>query len=224
MSCYSNCPYEIRGGDNWGDCGKEKMQGTPLAHCYEEPEEEDEEEEKPAANGLNLKHQTGGSMSEKLTEIKTFTPEQLQEILAAHKKWLNDEEGGARANLEDANLEDANLTRANLEDANLYGANLTRANLYGANLTRAKYGEDTLRGFFQVGPIGSRKSMLQVFGIGAEGFVFRAGCFTGNLKEFSAKVINEHGENQHAVTYLAAIEFAKVMLPTAAAAVQEVAE
>ena len=41
--CYGNCPYEITGGDQWGDCGKPSMQGTELAHCYEPPEDEEAE-------------------------------------------------------------------------------------------------------------------------------------------------------------------------------------
>jgi hypothetical protein len=62
--------------------------------------------------------------------METYKPEQLKEILEIHQKWLNDEDGGIRANLTDANLIDANLT-----DTNLAYVNLTRANLAGANLT-----------------------------------------------------------------------------------------
>jgi uncharacterized protein YjbI with pentapeptide repeats len=117
------------------------------------------------------------------------------------------------ANLYGANLYGADLSGANLSRANLSGANLYGANLSGANLSGAEYGEDELRGFLQIGPIGSRKSILQVFGIGAEGFVFRAGCFTGNEEELREQIIDRHGTSIHADQYLAAIEFAKVMLP-----------
>lgn len=44
MSCYSNCPYEVYGGDSWGDCAKPSMQGTALAHCHEEGDPENEED------------------------------------------------------------------------------------------------------------------------------------------------------------------------------------
>lgn len=44
-----------------------------------------------------------------------LSTEQLQEILAAHQKWINNEEGGRRAN----------LRYADLRGASLYGANLT---------------------------------------------------------------------------------------------------
>ena len=49
--------------------------------------------------------------------------EELKEILKKHAMWLNDEDGGERANL---------------YGANLYGADLRGANLYGADLRGAK--------------------------------------------------------------------------------------
>ena len=64
--------------------------------------------------------------------------QELNKILELHKKWLNDEPDGKRADLYDANLSNANLSDANLSGANLYRANLSRANLSGANLYRAK--------------------------------------------------------------------------------------
>ena len=63
--------------------------------------------------------------------------EKLKEILERHRKWLNDEDGGERADLREANLRGANLRGANLCDANLYGADLYGANLRGANLRGA---------------------------------------------------------------------------------------
>ena len=86
--------------------------------------------------------------------------EKLKEILERHRKWLNDEDGGERANLYEANLYGANLREAdlreadlreadlygaNLREANLYGANLYGANLYGANLREANLREANLR-------------------------------------------------------------------------------
>lgn len=40
--------------------------------------------------------------------------ETLDKILSDHKKWLNDEEGGSRANLSDADLRYADLRGADL--------------------------------------------------------------------------------------------------------------
>lgn len=49
---------------------------------------------------------------------------ELSEILAKHKKWLNREDGGCRANLKGADLGGADLGGANLTGADLRGANL----------------------------------------------------------------------------------------------------
>ena len=87
--------------------------------------------------------------------------EELQEILDAHKKWINGEDGGAGANLRGADLFVADLRRAdlrradlrradlfgaNLRDANLFGANLRDANLSGADLSGADLRRANLRG------------------------------------------------------------------------------
>ena len=72
--------------------------------------------------------------------------EKLKEILERHRKWLNDEDGGERADLHGANLRGANLREANLREANLYGANLRGANLYEANLYGANLRGANLRG------------------------------------------------------------------------------
>lgn len=75
-----------------------------------------------------------------------MTREELQEILDKHKKWLNDEDGGGKADLRYANLEGADLRGANLEDADLRGANLRGADLEGADLRRANLEDANLRG------------------------------------------------------------------------------
>ena len=66
-----------------------------------------------------------------------MTKEKLAEILTKHRAWLNDEDGGERADLSGANLSGANLREANLREANLRGANLREANLSMANLSGA---------------------------------------------------------------------------------------
>ena len=50
--------------------------------------------------------------------------EQIQKILDKHELWLEDKEGGGRADLRRANLKGANLGGANLGGANLEGATL----------------------------------------------------------------------------------------------------
>lgn len=79
---------------------------------------------------------------------KEMTKSELNEILEKHRKWLNDEEGGEKANLSWANLSGENLRRADLRRANLRQADLRQANLNGADLsgailTNVKYNENT---------------------------------------------------------------------------------
>ena len=61
----------------------------------------------------------------------------LKQILELHKKWLNDEDGGKRANLRRADLSGADLSGANLRRADLSGADLRDADLSGADLRGA---------------------------------------------------------------------------------------
>ena len=72
--------------------------------------------------------------------MKTYTSNELKEILRLHKAWLDGIKGGVRANLSDADLRDANLSYANLRRVDLRGANLSYANLSGANLSGANLG------------------------------------------------------------------------------------
>ena len=49
--------------------------------------------------------------------MKTYIAEELKEILELHNKWLNNEDGGVRADLSYANLRSADLSYANLRSA-----------------------------------------------------------------------------------------------------------
>lgn len=66
-----------------------------------------------------------------------MTKEQLNEILEKHKKWINDEPGGERADLREADLQTADLRGADLQTADLRGAHLQGADLWGADLRGA---------------------------------------------------------------------------------------
>ena len=66
-----------------------------------------------------------------------MTQKKLNLVLEKHKKWLTGAEGGEKADLQGANLQDADLEYANLRDANLRGADLRGANLKGADLKYA---------------------------------------------------------------------------------------
>ena len=77
--------------------------------------------------------------------MRTFTKERLAELLAKHKAWLNNEDGGERANLRSADLRSVDLSSANLRSADLRNANLSYADLRNANLSYADLSSADLR-------------------------------------------------------------------------------
>jgi len=71
--------------------------------------------------------------------VAFYKQEELAEVLLKHKLWLQDKEGGERANLRGVtlrgfNLQGVNLREANLREANMQGVNLREANMQGVNL------------------------------------------------------------------------------------------
>ena len=79
--------------------------------------------------------------------MRTFSAEELNEILENHKLWLSlCGESGSRAILREADLRGANLREANLRWAALYKANLSGADLRWANLRGANLLSADLRG------------------------------------------------------------------------------
>ena len=70
----------------------------------------------------------------------------IKDILEKHKKWLNAEDGGERADLSGADLRGADLRGADLRDANLRDANLCGADLRDANLRYANLRDANLSG------------------------------------------------------------------------------
>ena len=75
----------------------------------------------------------------------------LQKILDLHKKWINGDTEGqkadlSKADLSKADLSDADLSGADLSDANLSDADLRCANLRCANLSDADLSDANLSG------------------------------------------------------------------------------
>ena len=71
--------------------------------------------------------------------------ENLKEVLESHKKWLNGEKEGIRANLSNADLREVNLSNADLNYSDLSNANLNYANLSGVNLSNTDLNYANLR-------------------------------------------------------------------------------
>jgi hypothetical protein len=89
------------------------------------------------------------------------------------------------------------LSYSNLSGSNLRGSNLRGSNLRGKKLVGQ-------RPLFTVGPIGSRSDYLQAF-ITDAGVMIRAGCFFDTRDQFELAVTAEHGDNEHAQEYRAAL-------------------
>ena len=112
------------------------------------------------------------------------------------------------ANLRGAYLDGADLDGANLRGANLRGANLRGANLRGANMVGANLGDKKLIGkrpILMIGPIGSRSDYFTAY-MTDDGVYLRTGCFFGSVDKFRAALKGEHGDNEHAHEYAAALE------------------
>ncbi|WP_462351069.1 DUF5758 domain-containing protein [Fusobacterium varium] len=75
-----------------------------------------------------------------------MTELELKEILEKHNKWLNNKDGGEKANLRWADLRGADLRWANLRGADLREADLRWADLRGADLRGADLRGADLRG------------------------------------------------------------------------------
>lgn len=71
---------------------------------------------------------------------------ELKQIVELHRKWLQNEKGGTRANLRGADLSHANLEYVNLSGADLREADLSNAVLSGANLMNADLRRADLKG------------------------------------------------------------------------------
>ena len=59
--------------------------------------------------------------------MKTYSTDQLKEILKLHQLWVQLKKGGVRADLSNADLSNADLSYADLSGADLSGANLNGA-------------------------------------------------------------------------------------------------
>ena len=74
--------------------------------------------------------------------MKTYTKEQLDEIIKLHGMWLSSKIGGLSADLSNADLfnadlSNADLSNANLSNADLFNADLSNADLFNADLSNA---------------------------------------------------------------------------------------
>lgn len=170
--------------------------------------------------------------------MKTYTKEELQEILRLHQLWLNDDPNGVRANLSDADLRDADLSNTDLSSADLRYANLRFADLSSADLSSAdlRYADlrfaNLLSADFRYADLSSAdlrfaeldKTYLVISMIGSvkrqttycvEDDKVCCGCFTGTMQEFYNKVLKTYPDtdNLHHKEYVGWIKYAKSLYP-----------
>ena len=117
----------------------------------------------------------------------------------------------SNADLSGANLACADLRGANLRCADLSNADLRCANLSGANLRNVVLADGSRvvneSSVIQLGPIGSRRAYLTVY-ITDKGLRFDTGCQRQITREvFECRLAQEHGENEFAKEYRAALVF-----------------
>ena len=113
--------------------------------------------------------------------MKTYTPEQLKEILRLHALLVKSETGGERANLYGADLRSANLYGADLSGANLSGANLRSANLSGADLSESRGVQYAQAAFTGHGECGRMLTLATIDSAKR----FFCGCFQGTPEELA---------------------------------------
>ena len=116
-----------------------------------------------------------------------MTQSELNEILEKHRKWVNGEDDGERADLRGADLRRADLSGANLSEANLRRANLSEANLRRANLRRADLSEANLRraNLIEANLIGANLSEANLIGADLSGAILTNVKYNENTAFFA---------------------------------------
>jgi hypothetical protein len=131
--------------------------------------------------------------------MKKYTQEELNNILSLHKKWLQGNPEGIRANLygvdfSGTDFSGADLTKANFFDADFTGANFTRTNFTSTNLTRANFSEANFTGADLSGANCSKTNF-------SDANFYKANFFGANLTEVNCFGANFSGVNLFEVKF-----------------------
>ena len=135
--------------------------------------------------------------------MSQYTPEQLDEILAKHRKWrLGD--GGKRADLSGADLSGANLNGADLSGANLNGADLSGADLNGEKI-------------LTLVARANRSDGCEFIAFATDtDIIIRAECRTLSLAEYRKHVAAQYPDTDKAVETLDILDFIELRASRAA--------
>ena len=151
--------------------------------------------------------------------MSQYTPEQLAEILAEHRKWRLGY-GGKRAGLIGTDLSHADLSGAYLSGAYLIGTDLSHADLSGADLSGAYLSGADLSGADLSGAdlIGKKISTVLARATRSDGYDFiafatdggiiiRAGCRTLSLAEYRKHVAAKYPGTDKEIETLDILDF-----------------
>ena len=119
--------------------------------------------------------------------------EELRAILKKHKKWIDYDDSGERADLSDTDLSGENLSGADLRHANLEEADLTQADLRYANLRHAITEQMVGKSVISVQVDTSRSNNIISYWVDLG--VWTTGCFQGSLEELKEKIEETHKDN-----------------------------
>ena len=104
----------------------------------------------------------------KPSEVTLKNGKTLEKVLELHKKWLNGEDEGERANLSGEDLSYSDLSGVNLSWANLEGTDLEGTNLEGTDLKGADLSHANLSGAILIGANLSYADLSEASLIGAK--------------------------------------------------------
>ena len=83
--------------------------------------------------------------------LRKISEDDLREILEKHEKWLNDEDGGEKADMQQSDMQRANMQRANMQRANMKwadmrGVDMQQSDMRGADMRGANMQWADMRG------------------------------------------------------------------------------
>ena len=152
--------------------------------------------------------------------MTTYSAADLRQLLDLHRRWLNGEDSGQRADLSGADiriadlfgadLSGADLSGADIRSANLSGADIRGANLSGANLFGADLSGQQLRyascSWTAHGECGRTLTGIAVpDDSGALRLRLSCGCFCGTADELREYIAR--GEERYRASRTTALEF-----------------
>lgn len=128
--------------------------------------------------------------------MKTYTKEELAEILRKHQIWLNHAPGGKRADFHDDDLHGADLSGANLTDARLVFSSFFGYSIKGAPIYQVSNG------------LGLQNETLTLYAKGKpEKWLFHTTSFHGTRAQLEKEVFKIHKGTKERANYLRAIEY-----------------